>query len=56
LLVDDIYTSGATARAGSRVLRQGGASWVWVATATRAQPEVVALWNSASKTAVWDGG
>ncbi len=44
-LVDDIYTTGATARACSRVLMRAGAASVYVVTVARAQREVVASWD-----------
>ena len=43
LLVDDIYTTGATAAACSQVLLRAGAKAVWVATVARTQREGVAL-------------
>lgn len=47
LVIDDIYTTGATARACAHVLRRAGARSVLVATLARAQVESVAMWNAA---------
>jgi ComF family protein len=50
LLVDDIYTTGATAAACSHVLLRAGAKAVWVATVARTQREGIALWDAGALT------
>jgi ComF family protein len=51
LLIDDIYTTGATARACSKALEKAGAENIFVATVARAQREGTIKWDAAK----WDG-
>jgi ComF family protein len=51
LLIDDIYTTGATARACSKALKEAGAKEVYVATVARAQREGTIKWDAVT----WDG-
>jgi ComF family protein len=59
LLIDDIMTTGATARECARVLLRADAAKVWVATVAKAQPESVRVLRGAdgpgeSTIARWD--
>jgi ComF family protein len=64
LVVDDIYTTGATALACSLALRRAGAASVLVATAARAQRRQVEAYRATvtaevpmhQDVAMWDGG
>lgn len=51
LVLDDIYTTGATARECAQVLRKAGAENVWIATLARAQKPQVALWDAGAMRA-----
>jgi ComF family protein len=52
LLVDDIFTSGATARECARVLVRAGAAKVWVATLARAQVARVKMQTESTRASV----
>ncbi len=52
LLIDDIMTTGATARAAALVLQGAGAASVWVATLARARREGYAAYDAVERDAV----
>ena len=56
LVVDDIFTTGATARAAAVALARAGAASVWVATLARARRANETRFDSASTNAADDPG
>jgi ComF family protein len=54
LVIDDIMTTGATARAAALAIRRAGAAAVWVATLARARREGYAANAGAGVAADWE--
>lgn len=52
LLIDDIMTTGATARAAALALKRAGAAHVWVATLARARREGYAAYERVQRQSV----
>jgi predicted amidophosphoribosyltransferase len=55
LIIDDIFTTGATARAAARELIAAGAESAWVATLARARRINPIVSSAVEKAGVYDG-